>query len=202
MKLVFLTQRCPQKTAESSSPGNCEGASNTLFYHCLLTAQPAHRLAAAPVFSTSASRTSLLMFSLEHHLQPSASQSHSDVNARAIRYEDIDMNTLRLNLWVKFAPLHPCKHILKMSLSSGVFFAMQGHSLTGENKPRSENDDNAMLAWSFHFFSNGFIYLLEACSGSSVFMFPQRTASRHIWHRRLTPISRLGWGSSPTKMWE
>lgn len=33
-----------------------------------------------------------------------------------------------------FATSHPGKHVLKMSLLSGVFFAMRGHSLTGENE--------------------------------------------------------------------
>lgn len=58
-----------------------------------------------------------------------------------------------------FATLHPGKQILKMSLLSGVVFAMQGYSLTGKiNWYRSEDDNKAILRWSFRSFSNGFIF--------------------------------------------
>ena len=123
------------------------------------------------------------------------------------------MNTLRLNLWVKFPPfatLHPGKQILKMSLLSGVFFARQGHSFTGENKQRYLGAwmmTGAILGWSFYCFSNGFIYFLGSriglwivCVYIYIYMYLQRSASYHVWHRQLTPISVEIGVASPTKV--
>lgn len=144
MKLVLL--RLIQKTAESRSPGNCAGASSTLFYHCLLRAQPAYRLGSVlMLISHSMSATSTFA---THFLVGAPSAAHcisvcltlpvpfrcecqnNQIGGRWHEYSEVEF----VSQISPFAMLHPGKHILKMSLLSGVFFPMRGQSLTEENK--------------------------------------------------------------------
>lgn len=147
MKLVSLRQPCTQKTA--ASPGNCADAFNTLFYHCLLCAQPAHKLDSAVVSCWLAKPCLVAGDTFATHFlagAPSAAHCLSVCLTLPVLFRCECQNNQIGRHWHEhsevefvsqishFATLPPGKQILKMSLLSGVFFAMQGHSLTRKNK--------------------------------------------------------------------
>lgn len=146
MNLVLLQQFCAKKTAESRNPGKCAGASNTLFYRGLLCARPASRLGCVLMsISQSVSGGATLA---THSGAPSAARCLSVCLTLPILFRCECQNNQIGRHWHEysevefvsqihpFASLDPGKQILKLILLSGVFFAMQGHSLTGENKQR------------------------------------------------------------------
>ncbi len=148
MKLVLLRQCCTQKTAESRSPGKlyrcfqhivlslstpCPASTQAQLDFGLMLISPSmsggstfatHFLTGAPSAACclSVCRTLPILFRCECQ--------NNQIGRHWHEHSEVEF----VSQISPFATLHPGKQILKMSLLSGVFFAMQGHSLTGENK--------------------------------------------------------------------
>lgn len=146
MKLVS------RRPARAESPGNCAGASKTLFNLCLRCARPDSVRPGGP------SAAHRLCVCLVRLLPLLCENQNNQTGRRWHQHYEVEFASQNS----PFASLHPGKQILKMSFLTGVVFHVQGQGLAGEINSaisRSDDDDTAILGWCFHCFSNGFIII-------------------------------------------